>query len=73
MIELILLYILTAGSFSISSLFFIHIPATKYIKKENTLSFSISYLIVSFIYFPKFFWCWLLDSTTLKKELYANG
>ena len=70
MIEFILYYIIVAASFSISSLFFIHMPATKHAKEDNTAIFSISYLIVSFIYFPKFFWCWLIDNTELKKGLY---
>ena len=65
-------YLILAGSFSLASYFFIHIKALKMYNKKNDILYSISYMIVSFIFFIPILYIWLLDSDAVTKGLY-NG
>lgn len=73
MITLLLSYLLLACSFSIASYFFIHIPALKYAGLKNNFAYSISYLLTSFIYFPKASYCWFMNTTLFKEGLYSGN
>jgi len=71
MLELLTMYIIVAGSFSISSYFFIHLEGLKINNKSNDISYSISYLILSFILFIPLAYNWLINKN-LVKGLYCG-
>ena len=65
-------YLVIAGSFSLASYFFIHLKSLKMHNKKNDILYSISYMIVSFIFFIPILYIWLSDSDAFTKGLY-NG
>lgn len=70
---LILSYFFIACSFAIASYFFIHLPALKHAGIKNDMVYSISYLLTSFIYFPKAFYCWFTNMKLFKEGLYSGN
>lgn len=72
MLELLLTYLILACIFSIASYFFIHLPALKHVGIKNDLVYSISYLLTSFIHFPKTAYCWFMDTRVFTETLYSG-
>lgn len=69
---MLLTYVLLAVSFALSSYFFIHLKALKLAKIENDIAYSIAYILITTIYFPKVLYGWLLNPEQYIQGLY-NG
>ena len=65
-------YLVIAGSFSIASYFFIHLKALKKANINNDILYSISYIIISFIFFIPITYIWLSNSEAFIKGLYSE-
>lgn len=69
---MLLTYIILAASFSLASFFFIHLKALKEAKIKNDILYSISYISMTFIYFPKVLYGWLLNPKQYIQGLYRG-